>query len=367
MRILLISPYHTGSHAAWAEGFTAASRHDVALLSMAGRFWKWRMQGGALELAQQVKSECEAHGPPDVLLATDMVNLPALVALARPWLNDAPALLYMHENQLTYPPPPGEKRDLTYGMINVLSMACANRIAFNSVFHRDEFFAELSRLLKHFPDYNRLEIIPELSARSLILPVGIDLARFDDDRPPPCPESSPLRILWNQRWEYDKNPADFFDALYALQATGLPFEVVIAGENFSQQPIEFLEAQERLGERIIHFGFADDRRTYHRLLWESDLVVSTALHEFFGVSILEALYCGCYPLLPNRLSYPELLAVAPHHLYDDFDELAARLCWAAANPALVRTTELSDLAQPYDWRNLASTYDALLEKLTRSR
>ena len=35
MRVWLISPYHTGSHQAWAEGYARHSRHQVTLLTMA--------------------------------------------------------------------------------------------------------------------------------------------------------------------------------------------------------------------------------------------------------------------------------------------------------------------------------------------
>lgn len=366
-RLFLLSPYHTGSHAAWAEGYARHSRHDVQLLTMAGRFWKWRLQGGAIELAAQVEGARRAGARPDALVITDMVNLPALLALARPWLDSIPTLFYAHENQLTYPPPPGESRDLTYGLINVLSMMCAQRIAFNSQHHLDEFFAELPRLLKHFPDYNHLEIIPQLQARSQVLPVGLDLARLDACRTPPRPAGAPLRILWNQRWEYDKNPAEFFDALYALDAAGLPFELCVAGENFRQQPAEFEAARAQLGPRIVHWGYAESREAYARLLWESDLVISTAYHEFFGISILEAMYCGCYPLLPHRLSYPELLPPETHaaHLYRGFDDLAARLKQAAFEPDLVRQTRLSHLAARFDWRYLAPVYDAVVAEMIR--
>jgi glycosyltransferase involved in cell wall biosynthesis len=368
--MLLLSPYHTGSHKIWAEGYGKNSRHNFTLLTMAGRFWKWRMQGGALELAQQVGNHCQTAGRPDALLVTDMVNLPALLALSRPWLDGVPVLLYVHENQLTYPPPPGEKRDLTYGMINVLSMAAADAIAFNSRYHLGEFFDELPRLLKHFPDYNHLEIIPRLRAKSHVLPVGLELSWLDQHQPSaPSPSRpaahSPLRILWNQRWEYDKNPAEFFAALYALDDAGLPFQVIVAGENFRQQPAEFAEARERLGERVIHFGFAKDRKTYARLLWEADVVVSTAHHEFFGISILEAIYCGCYPLLPHRLSYPELLP-APHHhahLYRDPDDLVTRLRWAVTHPAAVRAANLRPIAAAYDWRAIAPSYDTLIDQI----
>ena len=363
MRIYLISPYHTGSHQAWAEGYATHSRHTVHLVTMAGRFWKWRMHGGALELAHRIETLVREVGPPDAVLATDMTNLPALIALARPWLNRVPIHLYMHENQLTYPPPPGEKRDLTYAMINVLSMAVAHRIHFNSAYHRDDFFAELPRLLKHFPDYNHLEIIPKLRDKSDILPVGLDLSFFDAFRPPAL-EPGPLRILWNQRWEYDKNPGEFFRALYALADEGTPFQVIVAGENYRRQPTEFEEARARLADRIIHFGYAASRADYARLLWRADLVISTAIHEFFGVSVLEAIYCHTYPLLPRRLSYPELIPseLHPDILYVNYNDLITKLRWAAANPETVRAQNLAWIAQRFSWTRIAPAYDRVLEQ-----
>lgn len=44
------------------------------------------------------------------------------------------------------------------------------------------------------------------------------------------------------------------------------------------------------------------------------MVVSTTDHEFFGVSIIEAIYSGCYPICPNRLVFPEYLP--EEHLYN---------------------------------------------------
>jgi hypothetical protein len=108
------------------------------------------MQGGALTLAEQART---LDFRPDPILASDMLNLPTFLGLTRDFLSDIPVALYCHENQLTYPFPPGEKRDLAYGMINWLSMLTADRVFFNSSYHLQDLFEELPRLLKHFPDH----------------------------------------------------------------------------------------------------------------------------------------------------------------------------------------------------------------------
>ncbi|HSR31236.1 MAG TPA: DUF3524 domain-containing protein, partial [Anaerolineae bacterium] len=155
----MVEPYYTGSHQAWADGYRAHSRHDVRLLTLPGRFWKWRMQGGAVTLAHKVRALNER---PDLVLASDMLNLPVFLTLAGEGLATMPVALYFHENQLTYPLQSGEKRDLHYGFINFVSALRADAVLFNSAYHLEAFFEELPRLLKHFPDYNELWAVDAL-------------------------------------------------------------------------------------------------------------------------------------------------------------------------------------------------------------
>jgi glycosyltransferase involved in cell wall biosynthesis len=372
LTVWLLNPYHTGSHRAWAEGYAAHSRHDIRVLAMQGYFWKWRMQGGALELAEQAKAALATGSRPDVLLATSMTNLPAFLALTRRALGGVPAVLYMHENQLTYPSPPGSKRDLTYGAIQHLSILAADRVCFNSAYHLRAWFAELPRLLKHFPDYTHLETVDAARAKSCVLPVGCDLKRYDEHTRGGREEerrraNEPPLILWNQRWEFDKDPATMLAALYALVDEGLPYRVALAGENFRVQPVEFTEARERLGPRLVHFGFAESEAAYARLLWDADVVLSTAVHEFFGVSVVEAIYCGAAPVLPNRLSYPELIPPALHAacLYDDFVGLLARLKACLAHRA--QSPGLRQAMARFDWSMMGPVYDDLLEDVAKNR
>ena len=365
MRLWLVEPYYTGSHKAWADGYRAHSRHLVQQLTLPGRFWKWRMQGGAVTLARQAQA---LHDRPDMLLATDMLNLPVFLTLAGPALADLPVALYFHENQLTYPLQPREKRDLHYGFINFVSALRADVVLFNSAYHLEEFFDELPRLLKHFPDFTELWTIESLRKKSEVLPLGLDLATFDAHRPNAPPEERPL-ILWNHRWEYDKNPEAFFRAVYALAHEGLDFGLVLLGESFRNQPAEFLQARERLPGRIVQFGYAEDPEAYAGLLWQSDIVVSTALHEFFGAAIVEACYCGCFPILPRRLSYPDLVPADWHHgcLYDDDDGLLDRLRDALMEIRRIRALTLQPVMKQFDWQRMAPCYDDILERVLASR
>ncbi|HEY72537.1 MAG: hypothetical protein B6I35_06525 [Anaerolineaceae bacterium 4572_32.2] len=365
MKILLLEPYCGGSHRAWAEGYAAHSRHDVTLLTLPARFWKWRMQGGALTLAEQSRA---LDSPPDLILASDMFNLPAFLGLTRDLFANVPAALYCHENQLTYPFPPDEKRDLTYGMINWLSMLAADRVFFNSRFHLVDWFDELPRLLKHFPDHTHVHRIAEVRDKSTVLPVGCDLRRFDQlsMANEQFPITKPPLILWNQRWEYDKAPETFFRALYRLAEEGIDFRVALAGQSYRQTAPEFEAARERLGARVSHFGQAGQAQ-YGPLLHRADVVVSTAIHEFFGVAIVEAVYCGCFPVLPQRLTYPELVPPQYHEvcLYEDFEGLLARLRWSLAHPSQARAlaVELHSAVACFDWAEMGPRYDDALSEL----
>ena len=361
MKIWLIEPYYTGSHQAWAAGYAAHSRHQVRLLTLPGRFWKWRMQGGAVTLARMA---AEIEEQPDLILASEMLNLPVFLTLAGERLSGTPVALYLHENQLTYPLQPGEKRDLHYGFIHLASGLRAQALLFNSAYHLEAFFDELPRLLRHFPDYNELWAADALRAKAQVLPLGLDLARLDAHRPAEPRSGRPL-LVWNHRWEYDKDPETFFRAVYALAGEGWDFGLILLGESFRNLPAEFVEARERLPERIAHFGYAEDGATYARLLWQADVVVSTAVHEFFGAAVVEACYCGCLPVLPRRLTYPELIPAEYQErcLYEDFEGLVGRLRGAMSRIEETRGISLREEMGRYDWGEMALLYDDLIEQV----
>ncbi len=360
LHLWLLSAYDTGSHAAWAQGYIAHSRHRITHLRLAGRFWKWRMQGGAIPLAAQAHHLLANEAPPDAVLATDMVHLSAWLGLLRGALpGTVPVICYMHENQLTYPWRPGEKPDLTYAMINWLSQVAADEVWFNSGYHLESWFDALPRLLKHYPDYTHLEMVARVRERSAVLPVGIHASDFADrDERGPRNTLPPL-IVWNQRWEYDKRPDRFFDLLYRLQAARIPFRLAVAGENFRNVPSEFETARRRLADHVVHWGYLPSRPAYVALLSRADLVISTADHEFFGISVLEAICAGAFPLLPSRLSYPELIPAELHPacLYAGDEDLAQKAIWRLTQPRPAPPSLRRHIIDRYAWPVVARLYD----------
>jgi glycosyltransferase involved in cell wall biosynthesis len=268
-------------------------------------------------------------------------------------------------------------------------------VLFNSRYHLEDWFDELPRMLKHFPDYTHVHRIAEVQAKAEVLPVGCDLRRCDRsptlrgfrplsateqgvgtedtlglEKPAEPSRGLPPLVLWNQRWEYDKDPDTMFRALHALADEGLSFRVALAGKSYRESAPEFESARERLGPRVVHFGHADEAQ-YAALLRQADVVVSTALHEFFGVAVVEAIYCGCFPVLPRRLSYPELVP-PPYHeacLYEDREGLLARLRWALAHPDRARAlaAQLRPAVARFDWAQMGPCYDEAMDRIARAQ
>ena len=373
MNVLALEPWYGGSHRNFLDGFARHSRHNIQRVTMPARFWKWRMHGGAVTIARKAVQAIDGGFNPDIIFASSMVNVPAFLALTRGRLERVPLVYYLHENQLTYPIPEAETRDLAYAYINYLSCLAADRIVFNSAFHYEEFMRALPGLLKAFPDYTHLHTVAEIREKSTVIHLGMHLKSHDaylteDEGFSLDPVAAPI-VLWNQRWEYDKNPEAFFRLMSRLDDSGHVFRLILAGKHFEEQPYEFEQAFERYAERILHYGYAEDFEEYSRLLHRADIVVSTAIHEFFGIAVMEAIYCGCHPVLPNKLSYPELIPDSYHRpllhapvLYDDYNELFGIMSdLLKGNERPLPGEVLRSMLSRLDWATHVEAYDTLLE------
>lgn len=363
MRVFLVSGYHTGSHRSWAEGYLAASRHDVHLVTLPGSFWRWRLEGGFVTLAEQVLDLAERVGRPDVILATSMVDVAGLRGMLAP-LGPLPVALYLHENQITYPQTGRTRVEQSHGLVTWTSLLAAEAVAFNSEYHRSSLFAALPGFLGGFPDQRQEHLIPVVEAKATVLPVGCDLSGIGDG-----PKTEPPLILWNHRWDDDKDPDGFLALMAGMAVTGIPFTVALAGERFVDQRTNREAAVAALGERVVIDGHLT-RDEYLAVLAAASIVVSTAAQEFFGISVVEAIHAGAFPVLPDRLVYPERIPAPLHHrcLYASSAAASRRVEAALADHRMRQETTamLQATTGRFDWRVVAPAYDEWLASITPS-
>ena len=185
----------------------------------------------------------------------------------------------------------------------------------------------------------------------------MDLQKFDKYK---TEQNKKPLILWNHRWEYDKNPTDFFKALYKMQEKYLDFEVVVLGENFRQIPEEFEIAKEKLKDKIVFMGFAQSFEDYASWLWKANILPVTSNQDFFGGSVVEAIYCNCYPILPDRLAYSEHLQNNESCFYNSLDELCKKL--ERSILSFNNLEKQNSFVKKYDWKEIIGEYDKTLSK-----
>ncbi len=83
------------------------------------------------------------------------------------------------------------------------------------------------------------------------------------------------------------------------------------------------------------------------------IAVSTAIHEFQGLGMLEAAGAGAAPLVPDALVYPEQYPRAYRYPAGDADALAARLGqWLGDPPPAPDVSAWSEVALRPSWARL---------------
>lgn len=369
MRILTLEPYYGGSHKAFLDGWIAQSRHEWTFLHLPAYKWKWRMRHSAVTFSDEVRRLVLEGRNWDVIFCSDILNLAEFLGLAPNSVQPLPVIAYFHENQLTYPVRFEDERDYHFAMTNMTTALAATHVWFNSAFHRDSFLEALTTFLKKMPDYQSLDVVERIRSKAVIYPPGVNPIRRCGER-----KAGPIRILWAARWEHDKNPEDFFEVLKILKDRGVAFRISVIGEQFCDAPGTFERARHYFAEHIDRWGYQKSRTEYEEALTQADVFVSTAHHEFFGMTAVEAILAGAYPLLPKRLAYPELLKLddeeqakgffyngTVNHLVNRLATLAERVkkdyLWTEETERVAKSVER------FTWDNLVGTLDEAVDNV----
>lgn len=360
MRILLLSAYDASSHRSWREGLMRHIDASWTVRTLPPRHFGWRVRSNPLSWYSDLRCLLEQESF-DALLCTSMVDLATLRGLC-PSLCAIPNVVYFHENQFAYPTQKGTI-DPGLGLLNAYTALAADYVVFNSEFNQRTMLDGLEKLLKRMPDGVPRDVVEQIRMKSEVLPVGIEALglRLAD-------KSAQLKIVWNHRWEYDKGPERLFAALNLLKARGVNFSIDVLGQQFRQIPPCFEVGQANLHGYIGRWGFVA-REEYVKALREAHIVVSTALHEFQGLAVLEAVSAGCVPVVPDRLAYQEIIPSRLRYPSSD-DHLKeaeglADILEGFSKEGLP-SIDLSDVVKAYEWRSLIPRYEQILHNVKRN-
>ncbi len=351
LRILVLEPYYGGSHKSFLDGLRRLP-FEFKFMTFPARKWKWRMRLAAPLYARKLHESGQRF---DRILCSSFVDVAAFRGLAPLWTRQVLLLTYFHENQFEYPVQAEDERDFHFSLTNLTTALASDNVAFNSAYNLNSFLEGAKKLLKSSYDMRLVDPSRVLRVKTRVLPPGIDFSKIDAAQGHNR-DKTPV-ILWNHRWEHDKNPETFFRTLFKLDKKGLDFRLVVLGQSYKEIPSIFEEARKRLKHRLLYFGFARSYEEYAHWLKSCDIVVSTARHEFFGMAIIEAVRAGCRPLLPSRLSYPELFP--EEFLYED-KEFLKRLSQEVSRKQRLTQDEAIELTECFSWDRLVPEYKAWL-------
>uniref|UniRef100_A0A3Q0STB8 tRNA-queuosine alpha-mannosyltransferase n=1 Tax=Amphilophus citrinellus TaxID=61819 RepID=A0A3Q0STB8_AMPCI len=326
------SAFYGGSHKQLID-LLKENIDGCSVFTLPAKKWHWRARTAALYFSQTIPA-CPSYR---VLFSSSVLNLCELVAL-RPDLAHLKKVLYFHENQLVYPVRKDQDRDFQYGYNQVLSCLVSDVVVFNSSFNMDSFLSSIPSFMKKIPDHRPKDLDRLIRPKCVVL-------------------SYPVQFTDVSR-EHDKNPELFFKTLLRLKERRLDFHLSVLGETFTDVPEVFASSRLLLDSHILNWGFLPSKEDYLRVLCEADVVVSTANHEFFGVAMLEAVHCGCFPLCPKSLVYPEIFPA--QYLYSTPEQLCKLLQGLCRRPDVARRHTIKVDTSSYSWAALKPRFQDLL-------
>lgn len=362
MRILLLSAYDAMSHRYWRQGMVAQfPEHHWTVKTLPPRHFSWRIHGNAMSWFFSEKACLER--PYDLIVATSMVDVATLKGLI-PSLAATRTIVYFHENQFAYPSSASKHDDIEIKIRSIYSAFAADAVVFNSEYNRTTFLQGADQLLNKMPDALPKNISETIEKKSHLLPVPLLETCFSSKK---TAKESTFNIIWNHRWEYDKAPERLYKALLQLQERGLSFRLHLLGQRFNSAPAVFETIHQSFHQHIDTWGFIENRDAYVDLLRRSQVVISTALHDFQGLAVMEAVAAGCLPLVPDRLAYQEYIPDSYRFASYPEDEDSETSALADHIMVLAKLHGEEALAEPLDisnfgWKKLRNKYQFLLQE-----
>ena len=320
------------------------------------------MRVGSVELAAATHQWVRVHGPPDVVVGTNMLDLASYLGLVRNEVGTAPIVQFLHENQLSYPRRPDEPLDTGLAWMQWRGLVAADQVWCNSAHHRDDLLGALEGLDRGYPGDPVVDV-GEIAAKIGVAHLGIE---FDElVRPRAAGGRRRPLVVVNHRWHHDKDLGSVLRALRVALDRGPAFEVALLGDPHGGEAEALAPLVDALGSAVTHRGHLE-RAAYLDVLRRADVVVSAARNENFGLAVVEAIAAGAWPVVPAALAYPEVIPPVfhadclypPGGLGSHLRDVLARVTAGAVAPA-----GLAEAMARFAWPVIADGLDTGVDQL----
>ena len=318
------------------------------------------MHGAAPYFARKVIDE---FVDVELFMVSDMCDLSVFRALTQNSFPKAKYICYFHENQLGFPwedhdPELKSGNDSHYAFINIMSAYSADRVLFNSGYQQKQFLADAREFLKKMPRPGLQIVVDEIHQKSQVIPIGIDTLVTQRD----YTEKIHGSLLWNHRWEADKNPEGFIHLIAELKKKQMDFSLILLGD----MPVNYQDRIKALDIPVLQMGYVKSRANYFCWLQKADIIPITSYHDFQGLSLLEAMAVGTIPVVPNRMVYPDHIPEEYRNklIYHSEDQLLEKtsLLLNMKDKQAVRMA-VSEKGNSYAWEKVMPMYEACYDGL----
>lgn len=171
------------------------------------------------------------------------------------------------------------------------------------------------------------------------------------------PKREQNQVIFSSRWDKEKDPGFFMDIMENAILLNMDVKFIIttsAKKLKSNEPklVEQLKELIAVYPKYIELRENCSKEEYYYNLLQSKIQINTADQDFVSWTLLEATTCGCRPIYPNFLSFPEALQNNYDYMYEKRNKESAihKLQIALREPV----KDYSHIYKPFDqsWKRM---------------
>lgn len=173
-----------------------------------------------------------------------------------------------------------------------------------------------------------------------VVGLPFDIQEVNSRMPMPAPARY-NRVVFSSRWDGEKQPDEFLRIMDRVlpQEPGTQFVICTGASNLTSNSPTLIKMLEYYLDKYPNNLFVQQgltKEAYYEILASSKVQVNTALQDWVSFTLLEASVAGCWPVYPNRRSFPETLRQKEMFLYNDLDQAAAMIVAALRSETIFR-------------------------------